>query len=95
MFFNKRITRNYSKRWNMKKNNIDELTKRAEKIFENTKDNIIFTNQGLARRELRILERKGIIEKQPVFKVAKYVGVTPTMQYQWRLVKGLIRRKKI
>jgi len=79
----------------MKKINIDELIRRAEKIFENTKDGTILTSQGLTRRELRILERKGIIEKQPVFKVAKYVGVTPTMQYQWRLVKGLIKRKKI
>ncbi len=42
----------------------DELATRAERLFGAAKGGVLLTGQGLARHELRRLERQGIVVRQ-------------------------------
>jgi len=66
-----------------------ELVKKAEGVFAKAeKATIVADNKGLTRRELRALERKGVVERIPFRQTAKYVGETGAMQYAYRLVSN-------
>ena len=66
----------------------DELEKRAEEVFAKAKKTMIVAGKGLTRRELRALERKGVVERISIHQTAKYVGETGAMQYAYRLVSS-------
>ncbi len=71
----------------MKMNKLDEIIEKAVKVFRNLKGKkTILTNEGLTRTELRILERKGLVRKMPIYNARKYKDVTPTMGYCWEWV---------
>lgn len=66
-----------------------ELIAKVKKAFAEVKEETIKTGQGgLTRGELRALERKGIVERLPIFLKSKFVGVTPQKQWVWRLKDG-------
>ena len=65
----------------------NELLAKAEKVFKAAAAQFIPVDQGLNRRELRALERAGIVEKMPTFKKRKYSNVNPPMAYVYRLIK--------
>lgn len=71
----------------MKKLKLDEVIEKAIKIFRNLKGKkTILTGEGLTRKELRILERKGLVKKIPVYKEKKYKDNPSTMTYAWEWV---------
>ena len=71
----------------MKRNNLDEIIEKAIKIFRNLKDKkTILTGEGLTRKELRILERKGLVRKMAIYGIRKYKDSTPTIGYCWEWV---------
>jgi len=61
------------------------LLEKAEQVFSSKES--IDTNEGLSRGELRILERRNIVEKFPYYDVRKkkLVGWKPPMRYKWRV----------
>ena len=66
-----------------------ELIKKASKVIGNSS---IKTNEGLSRKELRLLERARIVKKSPVFARRTYSDTNPQMQYIWEMVnKGKIK----
>jgi len=65
----------------------NELIEKAEKVFKAASVQFISVDRGLDRRELRALERAGIVEKMPTFKKRKYSNVNPPMAYVYRLIK--------
>lgn len=75
----------------MKKIKVNEqLFAKARRIFKEASEETIRVNEGLSRAELRALEKKGVIEKLPVFGKRKYSNVTPTKYYVYRwLEEGL------
>ena len=71
----------------MTKINLDEIIEKAVKIFRNLKGKkTILTGEGLTRKDLRLLERKGLVRKMPTYGTRKYKDVTPTMRYCWEWV---------
>ena len=71
----------------MKRNNLDEIIEKAVKIFRNLKGKkTILTGEGLTRKELRILERKGLVRKMAIYGTRKYKDSTPTIGYCWEWV---------
>lgn len=71
----------------MKESSLDKIIEKAIKIFRNLKDKkTILTGEGLTRKELRILERKGLVRKMSVYGVRKYKDTTPTIGYCWEWV---------
>ena len=58
------------------------LIRRAEEVIGKGS---IRTNEGIHRRELRALERAGIVKKSKVFGKRKFVGYNPQMQYIWEM----------
>lgn len=71
----------------MKRNKLDEIIERAVKIFRNLKDKkTILTGEGLTRKELRMLERKGLVRKMPIYGKRKYKDIIPTISYCWEWV---------
>jgi len=42
----------------------DATIKKAEMLFKNSRDGRVLTGYGLSRRELKLMEREGLIEKQ-------------------------------
>ena len=65
----------------------NELIARAEEVFAKAGKEFIPVNVGLNRKELRALERAGIVEKMPSFKTRKYRNVNPSMTYVYRLIR--------
>jgi len=71
----------------MKRNNLDEIIEKAVKIFRNLEGKkTILTGEGLTRKELRILERKGLVKKMAIYGTRKYKDSTPTIGYCWEWV---------
>ena len=71
----------------MKRNKLDEIIEKAVKIFRNLKGKkTILTGEGLTRKELRILERKGLVRKMPIYGKRKYKDTIPTISYAWEWV---------
>lgn len=63
------------------------LTEKAKQVFKNAGKESIFTGEGLTRKELRKLERMGIVKKLETYKDRKYTNSRPTMIYEWELVE--------
>lgn len=66
----------------------DELILRAEKLF--AQHGTIVTGEGMTRKELRLLERRGLVERQ-VMQIKK----TGAIINQWKPVsmsEGLIKK---
>lgn len=63
----------------------DGLIKKVEEVFAKTEKKTIVGGEGLTRRELRALERRGVVERIRTHQVAKYVGETGAMVYAYRL----------
>jgi len=63
------------------------LKEKAKQAFKASEHDFILTGQGLTRKELRQLERRGIVRKLETFKTRKYTDVTPAMIYAWELVE--------
>jgi len=61
----------------------DELKEKAKKAFHGKE--AIRTGEGLSRKELRILERAGIVEKIPAVKNRKYIDTTGSLFFIWKL----------
>lgn len=71
----------------MTKIKLDEVIEKALKIFRNLKGKkTILTGEGLSRKELRILERKGLVRKMPIYGKRKYKDTTPTIGHCWEWV---------
>lgn len=69
----------------------EELSRKANVIFAQAKNSTILTGWGLSRKELRKLEREGLIEKQ----LMKHKE-TGQVIYQWKPVspaEGLVAKK--
>ena len=62
-----------------------QLIQKAKDVFEKAKKSSIKANEGLTRAELRALERKGIVEKIPIFGQRKFTDSSPSMSYIWSL----------
>lgn len=68
--------------------NHDELILRAEKLFAHY--GTIVTGEGMTRKELRLLERKGLVERQMM-----QIKKTGAIINQWKPVSmsaGLIKK---
>ena len=63
------------------------LTEKAKKVFKESGMDHILTGQGLTRKELRKLERIGIVKKLETYKDRKYTSSAPCMIYAWELVE--------
>lgn len=61
-----------------------EFKEKARKVFEEAEKRTISTNDGLSRQELRTLERKGLVERMPIFGDRVYNTVAPTKSFIWR-----------
>lgn len=59
-----------------------ELLERASKAIGKGS---IRTNEGLSRKELRALERAGIVKKFKVFAERVFTGSNPAMHYIWEM----------
>ena len=71
----------------MKKLKFDEVIEKALKVFRNLKGKkTILIGEGLTRKELRILERKGLVRKMTIYGTRKYKNITPTIGYCWEWV---------
>lgn len=70
----------------MKERNIDKIIEKALRVFKAAKKTSILTGEGLGRKELRMLERKGLVKKTPVYKDKKYKDNPSTMIYAWEWV---------
>ena len=71
----------------MTKIKLDETIEKAVKIFRNLKGKkTLLTGEGLTRKELRILERKGLVRKMAIYGARKYKDTTPTIGYCWEWV---------
>ena len=71
----------------MTKIKLDEIIEKAVKIFRNLEGKkTILTGEGLTRKELRILERKGLVRKMAIYGTRKYKDSTPTIGYCWEWV---------
>jgi len=74
----------------MKKLKLDEVIEKAVKIFRNLKGKkTILTGEGLTRKELRMLERKNLVKKMPVYREKKYQHNPATLIYCWEWVGAL------
>jgi hypothetical protein len=60
-----------------------ELVAKAKKVFEESKTKTIRTGDGLSRKELRMLERRGFVTKLEVFGKRKFADRKPTISYVW------------
>jgi len=60
-----------------------ELLERAAKTIGKGS---IRTNEGVSRKELRALERAGIVKKSKVFARKVFTGSNPAMHYIWEMV---------
>lgn len=63
-----------------------ELIEKAKKVFEKADKKGIIINEGLSRKELRALERKGKVRKMIIFGDRKYAESTGTQTYLWSWV---------
>jgi len=71
----------------MTKIKLDEIIEKAVKVFRNLKGKkTILTGEGLTRKELRILERKGLVRKMAIYGARKYKDTIPTIGYVWEWV---------
>lgn len=74
----------------MKENNLDKIIEKALKVFRGlaTTDGkkTILTGEGLTRKELRILERKGLVRKMAIYREKKYKDNPATLGYVWEWV---------
>ncbi len=80
----------------MKENKLDEIIEKAVKVFRTletsaTVDNLqgrktILTGEGLTRKELRMLERKGLVRKLAIYREKKYKHNPATLGYCWEWV---------
>lgn len=71
----------------MKMNKFDEILEKAVKIFRDLKGKkTILTGEGLTRKELRILERKGLVRKMAIYRDKKYKDNPATLGYCWEWV---------
>lgn len=59
-----------------------ELLGRAQEVFK--QKGAIYSNDGLTRTELRLLERKGLVEKSRYFRARKFVDSNSTVVYIWK-----------
>ena len=66
---------------------LPELIEKAKRVFAEAPEESILTGQGLSRKELRALERAGVVEKMSFYKKRKYSNVVPEQTYAWELVK--------
>lgn len=65
-----------------------ELIEKAECVFADAEGAMIATGAGLSRQELRALEKKGLVEKMPIFGDRKYDTVSPIKSFRWRWKGG-------
>lgn len=63
------------------------LIDKAYEAFRRSGNEMILTNQGLNRTELRMLEKTGIIEKVRLMGKRKYVDSSYQVLYGWKLIK--------
>lgn len=70
----------------MKKLKLDEVIKKAKEVFAAAKKTSILTGEGLTRKELRLLKRKKMVKKMPVYREKKYTNNPSTMIYAWEWV---------
>ncbi len=63
------------------------LTEKAKQVFKDCGKDSILTGEGLTRKELRKLERLGIVKKLETYKDRKYTTSAPCMIYAWELVE--------
>ena len=63
------------------------LTEKAKQVIKDSGKDSILTGEGLTRKELRKLERIGIVRKLETYKDRKYTNVRPAMIYMWELVE--------
>jgi len=70
----------------MTKTKLDELIKKAKEVFKAAKKKTILTGGGLTRTELRLLERRGLVRKMPIYKEKKYKDNPSTMTHIWELI---------
>jgi len=71
----------------MTKIKFDEVLEKAVKIFRDLKGKkTLLTGEGLTRKELRMLERKGLVRKMAIYSTRKYKDTTPTIGYCWEWV---------
>lgn len=64
-----------------------ELVAKAKKVFETSVTKTIRVGEGLSRKELRLLERRGFVRKMEVFGKRKFANRKPTMSYVWEWAK--------
>lgn len=64
-----------------------ELIEKAKKAFEKAEKKGITSEEGLTRRELRALERKGCVRKMTIFGDTKYSDQTGSRSYIWQWVE--------
>lgn len=62
------------------------LIDKAKQVFRDAGKDSIFTGEGLTRKELRKLERLGVVKKFETYKDRKYTTSAPCMIYIWELV---------
>ncbi len=74
----------------MKRNNLDEVIEKALKVFEELPMSVgrktILTGKGLTRKELRLLERKGLVRKLAIYRDKKYKNNPATLGYAWEWI---------
>jgi len=73
------------------------LIEKAKEVFEKAGGRGIFINEGLNRKELRALERRGYVRKITTFGKQKYSGVTGSIMYLWQwdeIATGLVKEVK-
>ena len=64
-----------------------ELMEKARKAFKEAERSGIRSEEGLTRRELRALERKGCVRKMVIFGDTKYSDQTGSRSYIWQWVE--------
>jgi len=70
----------------MKKLKLNEVIEKAKEVFGAAEKTSILTGEGLTRKELRLLERKKMVKKTPIYHKKKYVHNPSTMTYAWEWV---------
>lgn len=64
----------------------NELIEKAGRVFIKAKKKTIVASKDLTRKELRALERKGVVTKITIRQESKYVGETGATYYGYQLV---------